>query len=64
VTRGMLNVNDLMKVKAFDDRRELRDEPFTPYVAQPFRDADDLFAVIRDRDGKLMVEDLLGKKAA
>ena len=50
VSRGMLNVNDLMKVKAFDERRELRDEPFTPYVAAPFRDADDLFAVIRERD--------------
>ena len=50
VSRGMLNVNDLMRVKAFDERRELRDEPFTPHVAKPFRDADDLFAIVRERD--------------
>jgi len=50
VTRGMLNLNDLLRVKAFEDRRELRDEAFTPHVAKPFRDEDDLFAVIRERD--------------
>ena len=33
-----------------DERRELRDEPFTPQVVPPLRDADDIFAVIREGD--------------
>jgi polyphosphate kinase len=47
---GPLHFTDLLAIVADDDRRELRDEPFTPLVPAPFRDADDLFAVIRERD--------------
>ncbi len=50
VSRGILNLTDLLKLSAFEERRDLRDEPFTPHVAKPFRDAEDLFSVIRDRD--------------
>jgi len=49
-TGGMLNVSDLMRIVARDERRELRDEPFAGYVAPPLRDADDLFAVLREGD--------------
>ncbi|HEY6458772.1 MAG TPA: polyphosphate kinase 1, partial [Polyangiaceae bacterium] len=47
--RGMLNAADLMSITRADDRA-LRDEPFQPHVVPPLREADDLFAVIRDQD--------------
>lgn len=47
---GPLHLGDLMPVVGYDDRKELRDEPFTPQVAPAFRDVDDLFGVISDRD--------------
>ncbi len=46
----MLNVPDLLSLVTRDDRRELKDDPFTPLVTPPLRDAEDLFAVIRDQD--------------
>jgi polyphosphate kinase len=50
-TTGMLNVADLMQiVVAKDERRELRDEPFIPLAVPPLRDADDLFATVREGD--------------
>jgi polyphosphate kinase len=49
VTTGMLNVSDL-GVIAREDWRGLRDEPYTPHIVPPFRDADDVFAVVRDSD--------------
>jgi polyphosphate kinase len=49
-TTGILNVSDLMQVLARDDRRELRDEPFTPLTVPPFREAEDLFAAVREAD--------------
>ncbi|MFO0679067.1 MAG: polyphosphate kinase 1 [Polyangiaceae bacterium] len=49
-TAGILQVNDLMPIVGKDDRRELRDEPFTPQPVPKLRDADDLFAVLRDGD--------------
>ena len=47
---GPLHIADLIGVVGDDERRELRDEPFTPQVPLPFRDVDDIFAVIRERD--------------
>jgi len=47
---GPLHIADLIGVVGEDERRELRDEPFTPQVPLPFRDVDDIFAVIRERD--------------
>jgi polyphosphate kinase len=47
---GPLNITDLLAIVGDDERRELRDEIFTPQAAVPFRDVDDVFAVIRERD--------------
>jgi polyphosphate kinase len=47
---GLLNVSDLMTLVMRDERRDLRDEPFTPQVVPAYRDADDPFALIRERD--------------
>ncbi|WP_394844421.1 polyphosphate kinase 1 [Pendulispora brunnea] len=49
-TSGMLNMADLMRMVSRDERRELRDEPFAGYVAPPLRDAEDLFALVREND--------------
>ncbi len=53
-TTGMLNVSDLMQIVSREDRRELRDEPFTAMAVPPFRDSDDLFATIREQDVLLL----------
>jgi polyphosphate kinase len=46
-----LNVGDLMGGWVpREERRDLRDEPYTPLVTPPLRDADDIFAVIREGD--------------
>jgi polyphosphate kinase len=47
---GPLHIADLMGIVADDERRDLRDEPFAPQVTPPLREAEDLFAVIRERD--------------
>jgi len=47
---GPLHLGDLVAVHGTDERRELHDEAFTPLVVPPFRDAEDLFAVIAERD--------------
>ncbi len=47
---GLLNVADLMQLVLKDERRDLRDEAFTPQAVPPLRDADDPFAVIREQD--------------
>jgi polyphosphate kinase len=47
---GPLNFGDLVAVIEGDPRREHKDERFTPQVPSPFRDQEDLFAVIRQRD--------------
>ena len=46
----LLNVSDLMLFVSKDERRELRDEPFVPLAVPPLRDADDIFAAIREGD--------------
>ncbi|HEX3770539.1 MAG TPA: polyphosphate kinase 1, partial [Polyangiaceae bacterium] len=49
---AMLNVADLMSVSrdARDELRALRDEPFMPHAVPPLREADDVFAVLREQD--------------
>ncbi|MFT3766529.1 MAG: polyphosphate kinase 1 [Minicystis sp.] len=47
---GPLYLTDLVGIVADDERRELRDEPFAPQIVPPLREADDIFAVIRERD--------------
>ena len=46
---GPLNLADLGRVVPRDERRELRDEPFSPQIVPPLQ-SDDLFAMIRDKD--------------
>lgn len=46
----MLNVSDLMEIVSREERRDLRDDPYTPLVVPPLRDADDPFAQIREGD--------------
>jgi polyphosphate kinase len=46
----MLNVADLMQIVAREERRDLRDEPFLGQAVPPLRDADDIFAVLRETD--------------
>jgi polyphosphate kinase len=46
---GMLNASDLMSITRADERT-LRDEPFQPHAVPPLRDAEDMFAVIREQD--------------
>jgi polyphosphate kinase len=47
---GILNVADLLQVVSRDERRDLRDEPFTPLAVPPLRDAEDPFQTIREGD--------------
>ncbi|WP_437308309.1 polyphosphate kinase 1 [Sorangium sp. So ce388] len=47
---GPLHIADLMGIVADDERREYRDEPFSPQVPPVFRDVEDVFAVIREQD--------------
>jgi polyphosphate kinase len=49
-TTGVLNVSDLMQIVAREERRDLREEPFLGQAVPPLRDADDIFAVMRDND--------------
>jgi len=46
---GTLNPADLMAISR-EDVRALRDEPFVPHVVPPLREADDVFAVLREQD--------------
>ncbi len=47
--QGMLNASDLMSITRAEDRT-LRDEPFQPHAVPPLRDAEDMFAVLREGD--------------
>lgn len=47
---GPLSIVDLLSIVGDDDRKELRDEPYTPQVPASLRDIEDPFAVIRERD--------------
>src|SRR6478609_6136340 len=45
----LLNIADLMAWVPKEERRD-RDDPYTPLVVPPLRDADDIFAAIREGD--------------
>jgi polyphosphate kinase len=45
----LLNIGDLMAWVPKEERRD-RDDPYTPLVVPPLRDAEDMFAVIREGD--------------
>ena len=47
---GLLNVSDLMRIVGREERRDLRDEPYTPLAVPPLRDSEDVFATIRESD--------------
>ncbi|HET7541042.1 MAG TPA: polyphosphate kinase 1 [Polyangiaceae bacterium] len=47
---GALFLADMTELTANDDRRERRDEPFTPQYVPPLRDSDDFFHTIQERD--------------
>src|SRR5579859_4498086 len=49
IVGGMLNAADLFSITRADERT-LRDDPFQPHAVPPLREADDLFAVIREQD--------------
>jgi polyphosphate kinase len=46
----LLNVADLMGWLPREERRDLRDDPFSPLATPPLRDCDDIFALIREGD--------------
>jgi polyphosphate kinase len=49
---GPLNLADLPRIVGRDEKRELRDEPFSPQIVPPVRvrESEDLFAAIREKD--------------
>jgi|LNFM01.1.fsa_nt_gb polyphosphate kinase len=47
---GPIHLGDLLAMAGPDLAPDLRDPPATPQVAAPFRDVDDLFSVIAERD--------------
>ncbi len=46
---GILNPADLLSITR-DEVRALHDEPFMPYAVPPLREAEDIFAVLREQD--------------
>src|SRR5262252_152263 len=48
--KGPLSLADLPRIVGRDEKRELRDEPFSPQIVPPLRESDDLFAMIREKD--------------
>jgi polyphosphate kinase len=48
--RGPLYLADMTEMTANDERRDLRDESYSPVYVPPLRDSDDLFETIRERD--------------
>jgi polyphosphate kinase len=48
---GPLNFADISRAVVHGgERRELRDEPFSPQIVPPLRESEDLFATIREKD--------------
>jgi polyphosphate kinase len=47
---GPLSLADMTVLTSGDERRDLRDEAFTPQHVPPLRDSDDLFGTIAERD--------------
>jgi polyphosphate kinase len=50
VAPGPLFLGDMTVLTSNDERRDLRDEAFTPQYVPPLRDADDFFETIKERD--------------
>jgi polyphosphate kinase len=48
--QGPLFLGDMTELTQGDDRRELRDESYTPVYPHPLRDSDDFFETLRERD--------------
>jgi len=48
--KGPLFLGDMTDLVAGDERRDLRDEPFTPQYVPPLRDSEDFFATIKAGD--------------
>ena len=46
----LLNISDLIGWVSREERRDLRDDPYMPLNVPPLRDADDIFAAIREQD--------------
>jgi len=47
---GPLHIPDLSGIVSEEERRDMRDEPFQPQVPPLLKDAEDIFAVLRERD--------------
>ncbi len=47
---GPLSPADLTEMSAHDERRDLRDEAYSPQYVPPLRDSEDFFETIRERD--------------
>jgi polyphosphate kinase len=47
---GPLYLAEMMEMTSGDERRDLRDEGYSPVYVPPLRDSDDLFETIRERD--------------
>ena len=45
-----LNVSDLMGWVPREERRDLREDPYSPQLVPPLRDAEDIFSAIREGD--------------
>lgn len=45
-----LNLSDLLSWTSREERRELRDDPYSPLLVPPLRDTEDIFASIREGD--------------
>jgi polyphosphate kinase len=50
VIDGPLFLGDMLVLTASDDRRDLRDEAFTPQYVPPLRDADEFWTTLAERD--------------
>jgi polyphosphate kinase len=50
VVDGPLFLGDMTVLTSSDDRRDLRDEAFTPQYVPPLRDADEFWSTIAERD--------------
>jgi polyphosphate kinase len=50
VIEGPLFLGDMLVLTASDDRRDLRDEAFTPQYVPPLRDADEFWSTLAERD--------------
>jgi polyphosphate kinase len=47
---GPLFLGDMTELTQGDDRRDLRDESYTPIYPQPLRDSEDFFETLREKD--------------